>query len=85
MRNDVESAFTAFDTAIENAEADAVSSGKGYTDAKVQAHAEAVTTALAEYVKNVTVSNISGVTVTGNNTNAVTINFEELIIDCGEF
>ena len=60
----------------------AVATATAYTDTEVGK----VNTALAGYAKNIKISNLGGVSNTytvANNT--VEINFEELVIDCGEF
>ena len=71
---------------IASASGATLSDAKEYTDEKVNAHATAVTETLKGYIKTIEVTNISGVTVSNvNSTNKVTVDFEELIIDCGTF
>ena len=78
--------FAAVRSEFASADSQTLKDAKAHAQGLVDAHAEEVTEALKSYIKTIDVTNISGVTVSNvNSTNKVTINFEELIIDCGEF
>ena len=79
---------TAVNTTLPNdiitAKNDAIGAASAYTDSEIKKVTGKLDTLNSEVVKNVVVSNLSGVT-TGVEDNIATINFESLIIDCGEF
>ena len=76
---------TTLPNAINTAKENAISSAKSYTDGEVKEVSDALDALDSEVVKNVVVNNLSGVTATATIENTVTINFESMIIDCGEF
>ena len=75
---------TTLPDAITTAKENAINSGKSYTDSKVKEVSDDLDALSSKVVKEVVVNNLSGVTTT-NKDNTVTLNFEELVIDCGEF
>ena len=70
---------------ITDAKAEAIGAASAYTDSEVKKVSDALDALDSEVVKNVVVNNLSGVTATATIENTVTINFESMIIDCGEF
>ena len=89
------------DTKIATAKSDAITSGAGYTDAKVSGAVSTLNTAITgldsridaleglsgktnSAIQTITISNLSGVSKTYSGT-ATTIDFAEMVIDCGEF